>query len=192
MDMSPSQGDEAGVGRTETAALEVERTQVLVEVDVQPFAAGCPRLAHSDRDELRPDSLSPHTLGHERVEDERMYCAVPGHVHEPDEFTVLPSAGLTEAVLVDLSPPVVVQGAMAESFSMQGVDHSVVEVAAPFVGDHRRNGTSAQSSWESVLSSCRCRAIHLTAVSMAKERFMDTDPALTERTVSTPEELDSA
>jgi len=27
---------------------------------------------------------------------------------------------------------------------------------------------------------------------MAKERFMDTDPALTERTVSTPEELDSA
>ena len=56
---------------------------MVVEIDMEPLATASARALDSDRDELSPDSLSPCIDRHDRVRDERMYTAVPGHVDEP-------------------------------------------------------------------------------------------------------------
>ena len=94
---------------------------MVVEVDVQPLAAGGARLAGCDRNELGGDALVLSAPGHERVEDEGVHRAVPRDVHEPHELIVVVRAHPSEAVPLELRAPVVVEDAMVEALGVQSV-----------------------------------------------------------------------
>lgn len=67
---SALQPDESGAGRGEPAGVEVEGLQVIVEVDVEPFAARrTMSLAHCDGHDLRSDALMASGSGDHRVLD---------------------------------------------------------------------------------------------------------------------------
>jgi len=135
----PPQGDEPGVGGGEPATAEVERAKVVLEVHMQPFAPGRACLLHPDRDEPGSHPLAPRPCGDQRVEDERVHAAIPGHVEKADEVAPMEGADPAQAVLVHLSPPVIVEHPVTETLSVQPVDRGVVERTAPFVGDHLAN-----------------------------------------------------
>jgi len=81
--------DQSGVRRCEAARVEIERSQVVLEVDVEPLAAGSARLGDSDRNELGSDSLPAGPRSHHGVEDEGMDRAVPRYVNEADELVAV-------------------------------------------------------------------------------------------------------
>src|ERR1700722_14121330 len=78
-----AQCEHAGRRGREATGVEVERAQLVLEVDVEPFAAGGAALSFDDRQKAAPDARVSPITGHERVDDEGMHPAVPGHVDEP-------------------------------------------------------------------------------------------------------------
>jgi hypothetical protein len=115
---------------------------VVLEVDVEPLAMRGACARHRETHELRADALPTGTFGDHRVEHERMDAAIPGDVDEPDERVFVSRAHPTEAVHLQLSPPVVVEDAMAERRCMQLVDLDVGEPAAPFIRDRHASEAS--------------------------------------------------
>ena len=107
---------------------------MVVEVDVEPFAACSPRRRGCGRYELGSDSLPTDLRGDHRVQDERMDTPVPHHVHETDKITIIPGADPTETVRVNLVLPIVVEDRMTERVGVERVYLCVDEVGAPFVG----------------------------------------------------------
>ena len=87
---------------------------MVVEIDMEPFATASARTLDGDRDELSPDSLSPCIDRHDRVRDERMYTAVPGHVDEPDEVVLASRTDPTEAMPSHLAIPVGIERAVVK------------------------------------------------------------------------------
>src|SRR5512132_2421020 len=135
------QRDQAGVGQGEPAGVEVEPAQVVLEVDVQPLAAGRPRPGHRHLDQPGPDPAPPRPGRDHGIEHERVHHPVPGHVHEPDQPGPVAGAHPSQAVPLDLPPPVplvVAQHRVAEALGMQGVGLGAGERPAPFVGDRYR------------------------------------------------------
>ncbi|MNL59568.1 hypothetical protein D3C87_1833090 [compost metagenome] len=69
-----------------------------------------------------------------------MDSAIPGDVHEADQLFRPTRADPTQAVPVDLCPPVVLEHPMFEAFGMERVDFSAFEHPPPFqngVGEAR-------------------------------------------------------
>ena len=62
---------------------------MLVEVDMEPFAAGGPCLAFGDLHDLGSDSAVSRAGGDHRVLQPRMHKAIPEHVDESDESVVV-------------------------------------------------------------------------------------------------------
>ena len=124
------QRDKTAISGSETAAVEVERTQMVIEVDVQPLATGRPSLPDGNADKLGSDALPPHALGDQRVKDERMDRPVPDHIHEADESAVASGAYPAETVLRHRGQPVIGQDGVFESLSVQLIQGVVVEVVA--------------------------------------------------------------
>lgn len=138
------QGDEPGIRRPEPARAEVERAEVIVEVDVQPLAPGLARSRRGQGDKPSPGSPPLHPRSDQGVQDERVHGAIPGDVDEADQVIVFPGAHPAQAVPVHLCPPVIVcHDPMAEALGMQRVERLVAETPAPLVSDHpatvRRN-----------------------------------------------------
>ena len=125
----------AGRGGIEPAGLDVERAEVLVEVDVEPLAAGRSRLDDAGLDEPLPDAAAPMVRSHERVDDEGVRVAVPRHVHPSDEPTIHPSAHPSQAVRLDLASPVVLKKPMPETLGVERVNLGAGKGSAPLVLD---------------------------------------------------------
>src|SRR5882672_2267613 len=100
-----AQANQAGVGRREAARREVERTEVWIEVDMQPLAAGGAGLADRDRDQRPADPAAARVRGDHGVEHEGMDAAVPRDVDEPDEPVGVARAHPPEAMAADLCLP---------------------------------------------------------------------------------------
>ena len=120
--------------RGEPAGIEVERREVVLEVDVEPLAACVLRMSGGDADELDADASPLVARPHFRVEQERVVATVPGDVREPDEPSVFRSCGdPAQAVRPDAVPPSrfattsVRLGELGELF--------VSEIAAPLESD---------------------------------------------------------
>jgi hypothetical protein len=106
--------DQARICRLEATGVEVELAQVIVEVDMEPLAACRARLGDRDGNELGSDSLPGGSGSHHRVEDEGVYSSIPCDVDEADESAAVARADPAEAVLLDLSLPVVFEDAVPE------------------------------------------------------------------------------
>src|SRR5689334_6392364 len=109
------QGDEASICRGEAAGIDVEGSKVILEVHMEPRAVGRTCLVGGSIDQSRSDSLAAESRSHERIEQEGVSGAVPGHVDEPDEFALLTGTDPAETVPVDLRPPVHRQRCVPES-----------------------------------------------------------------------------
>lgn len=105
---------------------------------MQPLASGSASLPLAERYHLGADTLPSRGSGDERVDDEGVDGAVPRHIREPDEVTVSARAYPSEAVVLDLSPPFLVQHRMAEALGMESVQLVVFGRAAPGVLDRHR------------------------------------------------------
>lgn len=129
------QCDEPGVGWREPARLEVERGQVVFEVNVQPLASSCTGVLHGGGDEPGAYPVVPVVRGDHGVEDECVDPAVPGDIDEPHQLIILAGAHPAEAVPVHLGVPVDVQVGMIEAFCVKSVDRRVRELASPLIRD---------------------------------------------------------
>jgi hypothetical protein len=87
------------MGRRESARLVVERPEVRLEIDLQPFALCGPRVRGGNAHELGADPPPLVVWSDLRVEQECVVGAVPGDIHEADEHTaIVPGSDPTEAV----------------------------------------------------------------------------------------------
>ena len=93
---------------------------MLVEVDVQPLAARDPRVLACHGDELGADVLTAGVLRDHRVLDERVDEAVPQHVHETHEGSVVGS-GDDPAQAVHGNEPVPVPFQAVEDPGLEGL-----------------------------------------------------------------------
>src|SRR3954452_11816418 len=84
--------NQSSVRRCEAAGVEVERPQVILEVDVEPFATRGARLRDCHRHQLGAYALPSGFVSHDRVKDECVQRAVPGDVDETKPFTSIPCA----------------------------------------------------------------------------------------------------
>ena len=98
------QGDQACVRWLEPAGVEVERAQMVLEVNVHPFAAGPPGLLKGNLNHAFPDASAAGSSSHHRVLDPRVREAVPRNVHEREERVVylVSRDDPTETVAMDL------------------------------------------------------------------------------------------
>jgi hypothetical protein len=115
--------------------MEVERGQVVFEVDVQPLASSRRGMPRGGGDEPGTDPVVPILCGDRGVEDEGVDPAVPGDVDEPRELVILVGVHPAEAVLVQLGMPVDVEMGVIEALRVQGVDRCIRELAFPLIGD---------------------------------------------------------
>jgi hypothetical protein len=90
--------DQSGVRRCEATSLEVERSEVGFEIDMEPLTTGSASLGHSDLYELGSDSLPGDPRAYDRVQDEGVDATIPRHIDEADELVVILGADPTEAV----------------------------------------------------------------------------------------------
>ena len=77
--------NEPRVGGAKSARLEVERTQVRVEVHVQPLASRSARTVNRRRHEGCADAAVAMVRPHHGIEDEGVHAPVPCRVHESHE-----------------------------------------------------------------------------------------------------------
>lgn len=122
--------------RREPACVEIEGSQALLEVDMNPLAiAGLACACDSGSDEASPDPFATSIRRDNRVDDERMNAAIPSHIDESNQSTLTPSAHPAEAVAMDLAMPVVFKQSMLERRRMESVHLGVSEAATPFIYD---------------------------------------------------------
>ena len=79
------QVDESGCGRPEAAGIEIERSEVLFEVHVQPLAPGRLGVPGAMADKRRDDPLPLVLAGDLGVEEECVITSVPCHVDKADQ-----------------------------------------------------------------------------------------------------------
>ncbi len=129
------EGDDARGRRREPTGIKVERSQLFVEVDVQPLTPGGAGLIDGKGDHLGADPMTPGSRRDERVDDEGVCRSVPRYVDEADELLAVSSTDPAQAAPIELTLPVIVKEAMAEALGVQGVDFGVLELTAPLVVD---------------------------------------------------------
>jgi hypothetical protein len=76
--------DQPPVGLFEPTPVEIERTQRVVEVDMEPFASSLASLVHADFDHLCGYPSMAIAIRHQRVQYERMERTVPSDIYESD------------------------------------------------------------------------------------------------------------
>jgi hypothetical protein len=117
--------------------MEVERGQMVFEVDVQPLASGCTGVIHGCGDEPGAYPPVPVPRGDHGVEDECVDSAVPGDIDEPRQLITVADAHPAEAVPVHLGMPVDVEIRVIEALCVQSADRRVVELGSPLIRDRR-------------------------------------------------------
>ena len=144
--------DETSRRGLEATGVEVERGQLLGEVDMKPLAACRPRLSNSDLDQSGGDALVLMGSTGLGVKKERMYAAVPGHVDEPYEGAVLlPRRHPPEASGAHSIPPADLG---FTTVSLDKLDHlGIFELSSPLIGiPHRHSDSLPQSDADERMS----------------------------------------
>lgn len=117
-----SQSDQSCRRLSEAAGIEVERTQVFFEVDMQPLTLCSTASLSSCLDQRGSHPVRTVALSYDRVQDERMDAAVPGDVNEADQAMIFPGTDPAEAVTLKPCTPVRLSDRMTEPFGMQLVE----------------------------------------------------------------------
>ena len=98
--------NQSRVRRLETAGIEVERSEVFVEVNVQPVAARFLGVDGGSSNQLGSGAGMLVDGAHLGIEQEVMVAAVPFNVHEANEQSVVvPGTHPTKAVRANPGPP---------------------------------------------------------------------------------------
>jgi hypothetical protein len=144
------QGNQTGCRLLEAAGIEIERTQVILEVNVEPFALRGTSFVSRSCDQRAANTSPLAMLGDHRVKDEGVNSAVPDHVDEADQRAAFPGADPAKTVALKSFSPVSLSDRVAEAVSMQRVEGGVVEVAAPLVLDRHSSivGSGASPATE--------------------------------------------
>jgi hypothetical protein len=129
------QGNQSGCRLLEAAGIEIERTQVLLEVDVEPFALGGTGFVGRGCDQRGTDTSPPAMLRDHCVQDEGMDTTVPDNVHEADQRAVLRGTDPAETVALKSFSPVGPSDGVTEAVSVERVEGGVAEGAPPLVLD---------------------------------------------------------
>jgi len=100
------QVDQTGESGSKPAGVVVERSEVVVEVDVEPLAACVFRVGGRSPNQLSSDTGASMIRTHLGIEEERVIAAVPCDIHEADERSVPGPGGYpAKAVRSDCVPP---------------------------------------------------------------------------------------
>ncbi len=132
---SVAEFDKPSVSRNESTRVEVERFQVVFEVDMQPFAARTGRVCACDLDQAHAHAAPAGTNCDERVFDESVNESVPDDVDEPHEPEVITSDDPPQAVVAELAGPISVLDMLLEALSVQLADFIVGKRSSPLVAD---------------------------------------------------------
>ena len=119
---------------------EIEGAQILLEVDVEPLAAGGAALPLGHVEQATADARVLPVARDDGVDDEGVHPAVPGHVDEPDQTCGLEGADPSQAVTLDLAPPVDVAHGVREALGVQGVEVLVGERRSPLEAHRASHG----------------------------------------------------
>lgn len=130
-----SEGDQPCWCLPEATGVEIERTQMFLEVDVEPLAFRGAGFFGCESDKRGANPSRPKMPGDHRVQNEGVCSAVPGNVDESDQIAVLPRADPTKAVVLKPCSPVGLSDRGAESVGVQSVEGCVFDVAPPFIRD---------------------------------------------------------
>lgn len=130
-----SEGDQAGRRLPEATGIEIERTQMLLEVDVKPLALRGTGFLGRNCDKRCANSSRPAMPGDHRVQDEGVSSAVPNNVDEAAQSAVIPRADPAEAVVLKSCSPVGLSDRGTEAVGVQRVERRIVEVTPPLVLD---------------------------------------------------------
>src|SRR3569833_1316710 len=133
MGVSLAQLDQSGVGRRKSTPVEVKSSEVTLEINMQPFASCLPGFRHTDTEHLRREPSMAARLGDDRVQNERVRGSVPRNIDKPHEVSGVLCAYPSEAVTVDLRPPIVIAGTMVKSLSEQPAQRLIAEFVPPGV-----------------------------------------------------------
>lgn len=87
------ESDQAGVRGPEAARAEVEGSEVIVEVNMEPFTTGIAGGGSGDSNQAGSDALMTCSGRHHRVLYPGVDETVPRHVHEADKSVVKAIAG---------------------------------------------------------------------------------------------------
>src|SRR4029078_12239671 len=119
----------------ETAAA-IERIELVVVIDVQPFGAAVARQRSRLPHEITADAASLAVRMDGRVEQEGVYAPIPGDVDEADEAVAVRRGDPAEASL-EYRPPILVAGAFPGGLA-QRVQFVIGDGTVPFDGDWQR------------------------------------------------------
>ena len=122
----------------EAARVDVQRAEVLLEVNVEPLAAGVPRVIAGDRNESCRDAAVARGRRDHGVLDPGVNESVPRHVHEAHELRTVTRDDPAKAVSMHELCPVplrLVVNARLEANGVKLVDLDVAEAALPGVVD---------------------------------------------------------
>jgi hypothetical protein len=126
------QVDQSCVRGLEAAGIEVERSEIVVEVHVQPFAASFLGVDGGSSNQLRTDTgmlVDGTDLG---IEQKGMVAAIPCNVDEANQQSVVvPDTDPAKAVRADPVPPPVRRASPVRL--REGEQLLVVNIATPLV-----------------------------------------------------------
>ena len=106
VDASSRELHEPSCRRIETAGVDVERPEILIESNMEELATSGTCSVPRHMNEPHADAPASIVGVDHDILDERMHQAVPQHVHEPRETTGLASDHPAEAVAFALGDPV--------------------------------------------------------------------------------------
>ena len=101
------QVDQPGCSGPKAAGIEVERREVLLEVDVEPFATSLLGVPGGMADKRGGNAPPLILTGDLVVEEEGVIASIPHHIDKADQAAtrLQPCCHLAKAVRLDLIPP---------------------------------------------------------------------------------------
>jgi len=138
--------DETTVRGSETGSADVERSEVIIEVHMQPLAPCRLRLVTGYFDETNAYATVSRVRRNHFILNPRMHEAVPDDVDEADETIPVSRRHPSEAVFADECVPIVFELAVFERIGMETVDLIIGEVPTPLVSNLCHMGTLRTAS----------------------------------------------
>jgi hypothetical protein len=132
-----SEGDQPRWCLPEATGIEIERTQMFLEVDVEPLALRGTGLLGRNCDKRGANPSRPKMPGDHGVQNEGVCSTVPDNVDESDQRAVFPRADPAETVALKSCSPVGPSDGGAEAVGVQGVEGCVIEVASALIRDRQ-------------------------------------------------------
>jgi hypothetical protein len=123
-----------GLRGMETTRVDVERSEPVIEIDVQPLTPRGSSAHNRLRDQLCANSPASRACGDHRVQKECVCRAVPRDVHEANQLVGSPRTHPAETVAPHMAPAVTAfRRRVVETLCVQRLDLWAIEGSSPFV-----------------------------------------------------------